>query len=813
MLIDLKATLRSLAKAPGFTLAVIFTLALAIGANTAIASFFNAILLRPLPFAQPERTVLVKDKAHDFGQIVGAKVGIFSQDFRELESQARSFESMATLTLDVATLKGRERPDLVFGAIVSHNFFSVLGTEAIAGRRFSENDRQSGNGRLLVLSHKYWQTAFAGDRAIIGQSVTLNNVAFTVVGVMPADFDFPRSVNFWASPAETVPEAMVGAQPGWDRGKNNAGRGNALRSIVARLRPGVSLPEAERELTRLAEQLPNPNEVKRSMFLVTVRDQTVGEIRPALVTLLGCVGFVLLIACANVANLMLARITSRQQEVKLRLALGSSRWLIVRKQLVESLTLSLAGGALSLLGSQLALSLLVRAAPESIPMLSYVEIDLAVAGFALAASVITGIACGLAPMITLSRQNALAAVNSASRGLTIHPAARRLRTIFVVGEVAISMILLVAAGLLLRSFWKTQTFAWGFDPGHVVTARVGFTSEQYREPHAQITFYRALTAKLAEQPGFASVASSFDRNGFTWIHLRFTPEGHEYARPQDAPEARYRIVSPGYFDLLGISIIQGRSFTETDNERTSPVAVIDADLARRFFPEGQAVGKRIRLSMGEPVWAEVVGVAANVKSDGPGRVSRPDLYIPFAQRPMDSLFVNVRTTLSVAEASETIRKVVQSLDPHVPVVESASMEQVVARAGDARRFSLGLIASFAAVALVLATVGIYAVTSYGVAQRTREIGLRMALGANPGEAVGLIMREGLRPILLGLLLGLAGGMIVAFAMRSLLFGVGALDGQTFALMPLPLLLAGLLACWLPARHAARVDPLIAMRAE
>ncbi|MFT3828126.1 MAG: ABC transporter permease [Opitutaceae bacterium] len=813
MITDLKAVVRSLAKAPGFSLIVVLTLALGIGVNTAIFSFFNAILLRPLPFAAPERTVLVKDRARDFGEIVGAKVGLFSEDFREIERQARSFEAMATLTLDVATLKGRERPDLVFGAVVSHNFFSVLGSEAVVGRRFSELDRRDATGRLLVLSHKYWQSAFGGDPAVVGQGVTLNNVAFTVVGVMPPDFDFPRSVNFWATPASVVPEAMIGAPPGMDRGNTNAGRGNPLRSIVARLRPGVPEVAAERELASLAEGLPNPNQVKRSVFLVTVRDQTVGETRPALVTLLGCVGIVLVIACANVANLMLSRSATRQQEVKLRLALGSSRWLIVRRQLVESLVLSLVGGGLGLLLSRGALDLFVQAAPDSIPRLSYVGIDGSVVGFALGAALFTGVLCGLAPMIALADRDVLAATNSATRGLSSHPATRRLRTAFVVGEVAISVVLLVAAGLLLRSFWKTQSFAWGFDPSHVVTARVGFTSERYREPQTQLAFYRALLDKLAEQPGVEKSAASFDRNGFTWIHLRFTPEGHEYPKPQDAPEARYRIVSPSYFDLLRIRLVQGRGFAESDDERSRPVAIIDADLARRFFPDGQAVGKRVRLAMGEPVWAEIVGVAASVQSDGPGQTVRPDLYIPFAQRPMDSLFVQVRTTLGAANAGETIRKVVQSLDPQLPVVDGSSMEQVVARASDARRFPLKLIGAFAVLAVILAAVGIYAVTSYGVVQRTREIGVRMALGAQPSETIGLIMRQSFRPIAFGLLLGLAGSVVVALSMRTLLFGVEALDGQTFALMPLPLVLAGVLACWLPARCATRIDPLLAMRAE
>lgn len=813
MLTDLKAALRQLTKAPGFSTIVVVTLALGIGANTAIFSFFNAILLRPLPFTEPGRTVMVKDRARDFTEIVGERVGILSEDFRELQGQVRSFSDMATLTMDAATLTGRERADLVFGAIVTHNFFTVLGSSAKLGRVFSVEDQGNRAGRLAVLSHSYWQNSLGGDPAILGQAVTLNDVSFTVVGVMPPDFDYPRFIKFWVTPADVVPEPVIGSAPGVERGQDRAGRGNSLRSIIARLRPGVPIGVAEQELRSLAQRLPNPNAIERSIHLVTLRDQTVGETRPALLTLLGCVGIVLLIACVNVANLMLSRATTRQQEVAVRLALGSSWWRIGRQLLTESLVLAVLGGFLGVLLSRAALSLMVRAAPEQIPLLAAVEINLPVLGFAAGVSALTGMACGLAPIFGTLKTDLASATKSATRGNSGSPASRRLRTALVTGEVAIALVLLVVAGLLLRSFWRMQAFSWGFRPEQVVTARIGFTAERYRTPEAQLVLYRALLDQLRVQPGFTSAATSFDRIGATWIRSRFVPEGHVYAQPHEAPEARYRIVSPGYFDTLGIALLQGRDFTGADHENSAPVAIVDADLARRFYPDGQAVGKRLRLAQRGQPWVEIVGVAANVKSDGPNPTPRSDLYLPFTQFTMDSLFVQVRTPLSVADATAGIERVVRSIDADLPVVMVTSMQQVVSAASDTRRFPLGLIGGFAGLALLLAAIGIYAVTSYGVAQRQRELGLRMALGAPPRAVVGLVLRQSFQPVGAGVAIGLVAGVVAALAMRTMLFGIEALDVQTFVLVPLPLVGIALVACWIPARQAARVDPMIALRSD
>lgn len=814
MLADLKLAFRIILKSPGFAIVVIFTLALGIGANTAIFSFFNAILLRPLPYAEPDRTVLVKDRPRHFGEIVGSGIGILSEDFRDLRKQTRSFQELATMTLDAATLTGRERTDLVFGAIASPNLFSVLGAQAYIGRVFTTADQLSGAGRLAVLSHRYWQNSLGGDRSIIGQSIILNNVSFNVVGIMPPDFDFPGQVNYWVTPANDVPESRIGITPGFERGGvDNLGRGNRLRTIVARLKPGVPIAVAEKELVSLAQGLPNPALIKRSINLVTLRDQTVGDTRLTMVVLLGCVGIVLLIACVNVANLMLSRATSRQPEMAIRLALGSSRWLIVRQLVIESVVLSLLGGILGVVASGWGLHFLISVAPEKLPQLSSVAINGDVLGFALAISLLTGLACGIVPVLAMPRTDLVSATKTQTRTGAATRSSRRLQTILVTGEVAISLVLLIAAGLLLRSFWQMQNFSWGFKPEQVITARVGFTSGRYQDPNVQRLTYRMLLDKLALQPGFESVSGSFDRIGFTWIHLHFMPEGHVYPTPQDAPEGRYRIISPGYFRTLGISLLQGRDFTLADNEKSAPVVIIDAELAKRFFPDGQAVGKRLKLELGEHPWAEVIGVTAAIKSDGPDQTVRPDLYLSFPQFPMDSLFVQFRSSLGLATAETALREAVANIDSGISIVDLASMDAVVARPANARRFSLGLLSSFAGGALVLAAIGIYAVTAYGVAQRKREMGLRMALGAQPQEIVRLVIWQSLRPVVVGVFVGFIASIVLAIAMRSLLFGIAALDVQTFILVPLPLVAFAFFACWVPARQAAQVNPMIALRAE
>lgn len=808
---DLRLAFRSLARAPGFAFVIILTLALGIGANTAIFSFFRGILIRPLPFTEAERVVTFKKHARDFSDPVGVEVGFFAADYREMKGQIHSLVDLATYTHDSATLTGRSSSDLVSATVATPNFFSVLGSRAAVGRVFEPRspDAPSTGGREAVLAHDYWQSHFGGDPALLGQSIVLNNVPFTVVGVMSPEFQFPREADLWVTPAGDVPEDAIG-QPLREFG----GRGNYLRTLIGRLQPGITQAQAEDELAAVVARLPNPNQVNRGAHLVNLRDHTVGDIRPVLTGLQVCVGLVLLIACLNVANLMLSRATARAREIGIRLAIGAGRRHIVRQLLSESLVLAGLGGLAGMLLSAWGLELLVAWAPDEVPRLAAVRLDGGVLAFALGVTLATGVLSGLVPVLGTVRSNLIAAARTGDRGNTGGGFPRLLRSLLVGGEVAISLVLLVAASLLLRSLARMQDFSWGFDPAHLVTARVAFLDERYREPAAQVAFYRTLLDRLAAVPGFDAVGTSLDRIGHSWIHLTFTPEGHVYPHSADRPQANLHVISPGYLTTMGISLRQGRPFTEHDNTESAPTIIVDENLAQRFFPEGNALGKRLRLPTpaGE-LDMEIIGITAAVKTDGPIASTRPDMYVPHLAVPANNFHVHVRTSLDPIAAGTMIRQVVHGIDPDVPVTNQASMREIVAVPAAARQFPLGLLCAFAALALLLAALGIYAVSAYGVTQRTREIGVRMALGAPAAAVIALVLRQGIVPIVLGLAAGLSGATIVALSMRGFLFGVQPLDLPTFLLVPI--LLAGIaaVACLVPARSATRVDPLIALRSE
>jgi Acidobacterial duplicated orphan permease len=727
----------------------------------------------------------------------------------DLAPQVRTFSDLAAYTLDSATITGRGHATLASVAIVTPNFFSVLGTRATFGRTFTAADPQPNTNRLAVVSHSYWQTELGGAASVIGQTVTANRIPFTIVGVMPPDFAFPREADFWVTSATDVPEHALG------QSFDFAGRGNYLRTIVGRLAPHATARDAEAELTSILSQLPNPNNIQRNVHLVNLRDHTLGDTRPALAILLACVGLVLLIACLNVANLMLARATARERELAIRAALGASRWRIARQLLTESLALSLAGGLVGVLLSLWALELLVKIAPADIPRLAVIGLDGSVLAFALVISVLTGVLSGLAPILGTTRPDLAASIRSADKSGAAGTASRRLRSTLVAGEVAISLILLVAAGLLVRSLAQMEAFSWGFRPQNIVSARVAFLEERYATDTARVNFYRTLRDQLLAAPGIEAFGTSLDRIGTSWINLPFTAQGETYPNPGDRPPANYHIISPGYFDAVGLALQHGRNFSPDDDLDAPRVAIVDSNLARRHYPAGDAVGKTITVVTPEgdtPI--EIVGIVGAVKFDGPAAAaSRPDIYFPYLSFPQNNFYVHVRTPLAVGAAEALIKKAVREIDADIPVTDVASMEQVTAAPAAARRFPLGLLGGFALLALTLAAVGIYAVTKYSVTQRTREIGVRMALGAQPRSVISLVLQQGFRPIAIGLVVGLLGAALTAFAMRKLLFDVAPLDLPTFALVPLLLLATATLACLLPARRATRVDPLTALRTD
>jgi putative ABC transport system permease protein len=808
---DLRYALRSLAKSPGFTAVAVLTLALGIGANTAIFSFFYGVLLRPLPFDDPDRLVVFQQVAGGSGPIRVNGIGLFSGDFLEIRKNSKSLADAATYTLLGSAVTGIGPPDAVGCAVVSDNFFAVLGAKALIGRVFTPEDVKAGAGRMAVLSHAYWQSKFGGGRDVIGQKFEINGVGFTVAGIMPPDYRFPIEAMLYASPATSVPENAIGAPV--------PSQGSFLRTIVGRLRPGVSVASAELELKSLVSSLPNPNNLNRPVYLVTMRHQTVGQVRPILATLLGCVGLVLLIACLNVANLSLVRAAAQQREMGIRMALGASRWQVAQQALTESLVLALVGGGIGVLLGREAMSLLLAFAPANMPRLAAVQLDSGVLAFATGLSLLTGIAFGLAPAWQISSSDPSRVLGGSSRGGTTGVEQRRLRSTLIAIEVAVSLVLLVAAGLLLRSFARMEAVSWGFEPSRVLSMRVGFYSQRYASAATLLSTYQKLQTELAAESGFESVGLSNDLIGNGFVTAPFVPEGQVFRTRSETPVGNRHGITPSYFQTLGIKLLQGRSFTPDDNQNGRPVAIVDAPLARTFFPNGQAIGKRI-LPPANPnnppnpnAALEIVGVVNDVKTNGPEAPPSFDIYTPLAQTPFLSVFVTIRTRLTSVACVAAVRRVLGGIDPTAPVANIEPMEQVMARPALGRRFPLILIGAFAGLALTLASIGIYAVVSYSVARRTREIGIRMALGAQTHGAVGLILRQSAVPIGVGLVCGLGGSAGMALAIRRMLFEVSPFDAVTFAAVPALLAVIALLACWLPARRAARVDPIIALRSE
>ncbi|HZP59010.1 MAG TPA: ABC transporter permease [Opitutaceae bacterium] len=801
MLSDLKYAFRRLARSPGFTAVAVLTLALGIGPNTAIFSFFYGVLLRPLPFDDPDRLVIFQQAPAGSGSIRVNGVGLFAADYLDIRKHSQSLADAATYTAFGSAVTGVGSPDVVGCAVVSDNFFAVLGARAFVGRVFTPEDVRLGSGRLAVLSYDYWRSKFGGGNDAIGRHFAINGVDFVVMGVMPPDYRFPNEAGIYVSPAGQVPESYVGAAA-FDAN----GRGNYLRTIVARLRPGVSVDRAQAELAALVRALPNPNQMNRPVYLVTMRHQTVGQIRPILGTLFGCVGLVLLIACLNIANLLLVRATAQQREMGIRMALGASRWAVACHALTESLLLALFGGVLGVLIGLGGTRLLLALAPTSIPRLAAVRVDGEVLAFALGLSLLTGIAFGLAPALEISSSDPNRALAGASRGGTTGVQRRRLRSTLVAIEVSVSLVLLVAAGLLLRSFHRLQAASWGFESARVISMRVGFYNPRFGEEESLRSVYTRLQAELGAEPGFESVGLSSDLIGNAYWSGPFVPEGHVFRSRAETPVANRHGVSPDYFRTVGIRLIQGRYFTAQDNEHGPPVVIVDSALARKFFSDGQAIGKHID-------GAEIVGIVNDVKSNGPEAGPGMDLYFPLSQRLFASAFITIRTTLAPVACVAVAKHVLQQIDPSVPVSNVTTMDDVVAKPALGRRFPLILIGAFAGLALLLASIGIYAVVSYSVAQRTREIGVRMALGAQARGVTRLILRQGAIPIATGLAVGLGASVFTAFTIRKMLFEVPPYDAVTFAAVPALLAAIALFACWIPARRAARVNPIEALRAE
>jgi predicted permease len=818
---DVRFAWRMLAKNPGFTIVAILTLALGIGANVATFSIVYAILLRPLPFPQQEKLVRVFDDLR--GSNV-QNVGMSVPELWDFQQRSGVFEDISVVWPISADLSGGDRPERVEALATSPNYFTLLGTQPRLGRVYTQAETVPGFLDAVVLSDGFWRREFGADPNIIGKKVRLDNDPYTVVAVMPPDFRHPGRT------LETDVDAWIAA--GYDA---NPFPHPALRSIrmlpgaIARLKPGLSVGAAQAQLetysAQLSAQYPGdyPPAVRWTPRLVSVQEDLVGKVRTELFVLFGAVACVLLIACVNLANLLLSRSAGRQREIAVRLALGAGRNRLLLQMLTESMLLSIVAGAIALLTVVSIKASLLRLAPANLPRLSEVNLNGGVLLFAVVVSISTGILFGLVPALQASNANQVSNLREGSRGSGSSRSHTLISRTLVVSEIALSLILLVGAGLLLRSFWRMLEVRPGFNPHGVVTAQIWMpvpndpSTDPYRPPDKRAAFLREAVRRVSAIPGVEGVAIGGSnslpmgsaRNGFP-----FVIEG----RPADSersPVAEFAGISPDYFEILGTPLMQGRVFLDSDEPKSQPVAIIDQTLANRYWPGENPLGKHIQLFQANPQnpWITIVGVVGDMKSDGFDAPTAPHIYLPAFQGPPYASVLFLRTHANPGTLGDQIRAAVQSIDSSLPLFGVRTMDEVISRSMAERRFALEILAIFAGVALLLAAIGIYGVMSYTFSRRIHEIGIRVALGAQRIDILRMALGEGMRLVVLGLVAGLIGAVALTRFLRSLLFSVTSTDPLVFASIAVLLAGVALFACYIPARRATRVDPLVALREE
>ena len=804
LLHDLRYAVRMQLKNPAFTIIAIIALALGIGANTAIFSVVNTVLLRPLPYKDPERLVMVWEDSSRHGYPRDTPAAANFVDWRD---QNQVFEGMAAIADTSFNLTGSGEPERLEGRRVSANLFPLLGVEPQIGRVFDAGEDQPGAHRVILLSYALWQRRFGGDPNIVGQSLTINGDSHVVVGVMPARFQFPTGDDeAWVPIAFTPQEAT--------------NRNRHYLQVVGRLKPGVSLEQAQTEMstiaTRLQQQYPQSN-ADLGATVQSLHEHLVGDIRPALMILLGAVGLVLLIACANVANLLLARAAVRQKEVAVRVALGARRGRLIRQFLTESVLLSTLGGIVGLVIAYVGLILLRAFIPENISQAREISLDFKVLGFTLLVSVLTGLIFGLAPAIQAARFNQIETLKEGGRDAATGGSGKWLRSVLVTAEVAISLVLLIGAGLLINSFLRLRSVDPGFRVDNLLTMKIVLPEPKYTDFERRSVFYENLVQRVQSLAGVRSAAVTTNlplyRQGNS-ISVRI--EGRPEPQPGQELIAVTRIISPGYFDTMGIPLLGGRQISEQDTATTPNVAVISETMARRFWPGEDAVGKRLSAGTVQTPddWIQVIGVVKDVRQFELTMEPKPQMYLSYRQAgffaPRDLV---VKTDVDPGSMAATVRKAVWDIDKDQPVSNIRTMEEIFADSIARQRFSMLLLAIFAGVALVLAGVGIYGVMSYSVAQRTHEIGIRMALGAQTGAVLKLAVGYGMKLVVAGLVIGLIAAFLLTRVMATLLFGVTATDPTTFTLISLLLVCVAAVASYVPARRATKVDPIIALRYE
>jgi len=792
LLQDLRFGLRLLLRQPAFTLLVVLTLALGIGANTAIFSVVNGVLLRPLPFPWPERLVMVWGHHADIGQETASL-----PDYLDWREGAPALEHLEAGSSTFFNLTGQGEPERIVGARTTAGFFQALRVPAALGRTFEPGEDRQGNNRVVVLSHGFWKRHLGASPEVLGRTLTLDGLPHTIIGVAPEHFRFLWNAELWAP-------LTVDAQ---------LGRRSDFLSVIGRLAPGATVEQAQAELTavasRLAQQYPDTN-ARWTAKVVPLHEELVGEARPALLVFMGAVGLVLLIACANVANLMLARSSRRQRELAVRAALGASRGRLIQQMLTESVLMALLGGLLGLLLAVWGIDGLRMAQLSLLPGHSEIGIDGWVLGFTLGLSLATGVLFGLAPALNLPGRDLDGTLRAGARGLTGSMSLRHLRGWLVLGEVALALVLLVGAALLLRSFDRLQRVDTGFTPEGLLTLRVILPQTKYPEDPQLTAFYQQLTDRVSAVPGVESsgLTNALPLGGApAWS---FGIEG-ETPAANAVQDAEAFSVSPDYFRTMAIPLHAGRLFEPQDGPTAQRVVLINQTLARRYWPGREPLGSRVTVD--GTTWATVVGVVGDVRADSIQKEPYPQLYFPFTQMPRRAMFLTVRAAGEPMSLVGSLRREVTALDPDLPLSDVLTMEQRLGSAVAQPRVNVLLLGGFAVVALLLAGIGIYGVISQMVAQRTREIGIRMALGAKPGDVLRLMIQQGMTPALVGIALGLVAAWVGSSLLASLLYGVSAKDPLSFLLVPVFLISVALFAAWLPARRAARVDPTEALRQE
>ena len=790
---DLRYGARMFVKQPGFTLIVVFTLALGIGANTAIFTVVNAVLLRPLAYQEPERLVSFRSNESVL-------------DVADIKSWNQSFADIGGNTVMPLDYTGGGEPAQWRAGLVTGDFFRTLGAQPLAGRVITDEDDKRGGQFVVVLSHGLWQRQFGADPGVVGKTVTLSGNNYSVIGVMPASFRTPRvETDVWAPVQVVYPLAATY-------------RGVHFLQTYARLKPGVNIAQAQSEMIaidkRLAEAFPAENK-RRQTVLFPLHDRIVGQIKPALLVLFGAVGLVLLIACANFANLLLARAAAREQELVVRVALGAGRWRLARQLLTESVLIAALGGAAGVAFAIWGVDLLVALKPENLPLLETIRVDGRVLLFTLGVSVLTGVVFGLAPVWQAARVNVNDALKEGGRG-SAGAARHRLRSALVVGEIALALLLLVSAGLLIKSFWQLRNVKPGFNPDNLLTMRIELPEARYREIPAQTQYRRAMLDEVNSLPGAqAALISELPMTGDLLTH-DFAVEGQQLS-PGEEPDVQTLSVEGDYSRIMQIPLMAGRDFTPQDNENAPLVGIANQSLAHRFFKDQSPIGKRVRWARDEQInWITIIGVAGDIKHFGLDQPEEPALYTPYPQSGRAwKRWMNlaIRSQGDAAAITQEVKSRVWKVDAQIPLTKTRTMAEVMSASVEARRFNMLLLGIFAAVAMLLAAVGIYGVMAYAVTQRTHEIGVRIALGAKPRDVIGMVVRRGMRLTLIGAAAGLALSFALTRLMSTLLFGVGATDPLTFALVSLLLAGVAMLACYIPARRAAKVDPMIALRCE